>query len=46
VDVKRCTFGDIVRFYPEADSVQALAVRTGRPFREIWHLAQQAASQS
>ena len=46
VDVKRCVFGDVVRFYPEADSVQALAARTGRPFREVWQLAQRAAGSS
>ena len=43
VDVKRCSFCDIERFYPEADSVQAVAARTGRPFKEIWNRAQRAA---
>lgn len=38
-DVKRCTFGDLVRFYPEADSVKALASRTGRPFRDVYQEA-------
>ena len=36
VDVKHCTFGDIERFYPEADSVKSLAERTGRSFREVY----------
>ena len=36
VDVKHCTFGDIERFYPEADSVKALAERTGRSFRDVY----------
>ena len=43
VDVKRCSFGDIERFYPEADSVQAVAARTGSSFKEIWNRAQRAA---
>ena len=36
VDVKRCTFGGLERRYPEAESVKALAARTGRPFRDIY----------
>ena len=36
VDVKRCTFGDIKRFYPEADSVNAIAERTGTSFHDVY----------
>lgn len=43
VDVKRCTFGDIVRLYPEADSVKAVAERTGRPFRHVYAEASRTA---
>ncbi len=39
VEVKRCTFGDIERRYPEADSVKALAGKTGLPFRDIYQAA-------
>ena len=39
VDVKKCTFGDIERRYPEADSVKALAEKTGLPFRDIYSAA-------
>ena len=44
VDVKHCTFGDIERFYPEADSVKALSERTGRPFRDVYLAAATACS--
>ena len=46
VDVKHCTFGDIERFYPEADSVKALSDRTGRPFRDVYLDAANACSRS
>ncbi len=45
VKVKKCSRGDIVRFYPEYDSVKALAEQTGKPFREIFELAELTAKQ-
>lgn len=41
--VKKCTFENIVRHYPEYESVKALAEATGRPFREVYRQAQAAA---
>ena len=33
---KKCTWGGVVRVYPEADSAKAVAERTGRPFAEVF----------
>ena len=33
---KKCTRGGVVRVYPEADSVKAVAAQTGRPFAEVF----------
>lgn len=37
--VKKCSFGNISRRYPEYESVKALAEKTGMPFAEIYKLA-------
>ena len=39
VEAKRCEFEGLVRCYPEADSVKALAEKTGRAFQDIYHEA-------
>lgn len=33
---KKCAWGGVVRVYPEADSVNAVAARTGRSFAEVF----------
>ncbi len=40
VMVKRCQLGDIVKNYPEYESVRAIAQATGQPFHEIYREAQ------
>lgn len=39
VRVKRCTYGDIRKVYPEYESVRALAEQTGISFREVYESA-------
>lgn len=39
IDVKKCCFGDIVRYYPEYDSVKSAAQKTGRSLRELYEQA-------
>ncbi len=39
VNVKKCTYKDIVRFYPEYESIKALANETGVAFRELYQQA-------
>lgn len=41
--VKCCTIGDTVRYYPEYESVKTLAQAAGRPFSEVWQLVRSAA---
>ena len=36
VVAKKCMRGGVVRVYPEADSVKAVAAQTGRPFAEVF----------
>lgn len=43
VAVKKCTFEGVVRHYPEYESVKAIAMAAGKPFREIYRQAQAAA---
>lgn len=43
VTIKQCTFEGVTRHYPEYEAVKALAEATGKPFREIYRLAQTAA---
>ncbi|MBR2980001.1 MAG: nickel pincer cofactor biosynthesis protein LarC [Myxococcaceae bacterium] len=40
VTVKRCQMGDIVKNYPEYESVRAVALLTGQPFHEVYREAQ------
>lgn len=39
---KRCSFGGIVRRYPEYESVKQAAETAGLPFLEAWHAAEKA----
>lgn len=39
VRAKRCTYGALVRVYPESDSVRALAERCAVPYAELFALA-------
>lgn len=39
---KRCSFGGIVRCYPEYESVKQAAETAGFPFLEVWHAAEKA----
>lgn len=41
--VKCCTIGDTVRYYPEYESVKTLAQAAGRPFSEVWQMVRSAA---
>ena len=41
--VKCCTIGDTVRYYPEYESVKALAQAAGRSFSEVWQMVRSAA---
>ena len=41
--VKCCTIGGEVRYYPEYESVKTLAQAAGRPFSEVWQLVRSAA---
>lgn len=45
VEVKKCWQGDIVRYYPEYESVRALAETTGKPFRKLFDEARRAAEE-
>ena len=40
VTVKRCQMEDIVKNYPEYESVRAVALLTGQPFHEVYREAQ------
>ena len=40
VRAKRCSFGGIVRRYPEYESVKQAAETAGLPFLEAWHAAE------
>lgn len=42
VRAKRCSFGGIVRSYPEYESVKLAAEAAGLPFLEVWHAAEKA----
>ena len=42
VRAKRCSFGGIVRRYPEYESVKQAAETAGLPFLEAWHAAEKA----
>lgn len=37
VEVKKCQLGDMVRFYPEYESVKRLAKEKGLPFRHVFN---------
>ena len=39
VKVKKCAYKDIVRYYPEYESIKALSDTTGEPFRELYQQA-------
>lgn len=41
--VKCCTIGDTVRYYPEYESVKTIAQAAGRPFSEVWQMVRSAA---
>ncbi|MDR0966368.1 MAG: nickel pincer cofactor biosynthesis protein LarC [Myxococcales bacterium] len=43
VRVKKCSFGELVRYYPEFESVRAIAETTSLSFREVYRQAQAAA---
>lgn len=43
VNAKQCTFGGLVRCYPEYESVRQLAVRTGLPFQDLFDEAKEKA---
>lgn len=43
VAAKRCVWGDVVRCYPEFESVKALAAARKIPFAQLWQEAQRAA---
>ena len=43
IRAKRCVFGDLVRIYPEADSVRDVAAASGAPFPDVFAAAQCAA---
>lgn len=42
-EVKCCAVGDILRFYPEYESVKAIAETSGLPFADVYRLVQDAA---
>ena len=42
VRAKRCSFGGIVRSYPEYESVKLAAEAAGLPFLEVWRAAEKA----
>lgn len=42
VKIKKCSYGGIVRFYPEYESVKAAADSSGLDFRTVFELAQKA----
>ena len=42
VRAKRCSFGGIVRSYPEYESVKQTAEAAGLPFLEVWRAAEKA----
>ncbi|MGE4301497.1 MAG: nickel pincer cofactor biosynthesis protein LarC [Victivallaceae bacterium] len=42
VKLKKCSYGGIVRFYPEYESVKAAAASSGLDFRTVFELARQA----
>ncbi len=44
VEVKKCSWKDIVKFYPEYESVKAAAQKTGVDFRQIFDEALRAAN--
>ena len=44
VNVKKCTYKNIVRFYPEYESIKALANETGEAFRTLYQKACRVAS--
>ncbi|MDD3154238.1 MAG: nickel pincer cofactor biosynthesis protein LarC [Victivallaceae bacterium] len=46
VAVKECRFGELVKHYPEYESVKALAAKTRIPFQELFEAAQLAAEKS
>ena len=39
IAVKKCFLGDIVRYYPEYESVRAAAEKSGRPLRILYEQA-------
>lgn len=41
--VKKCSYKDILRFYPEYESIKSLAAGSGKPFREIFEEARRKA---
>lgn len=45
VELKKCRFGDIVRYYPEYESVRALAETSGVSFRKLFDEARRAAEE-
>lgn len=45
VEVKECRLGDIVRYYPEYESVKILAGTTNLPFRKVFDKARRAAEE-
>lgn len=45
VEVKKCWLGDIVRYYPEYESVKALAETSGVSFRKFFDEARRAAEE-
>ena len=45
VEVKKCWRGDIVRYYPEFESVKKVAEQSGRAFRDLYNQANRLAEE-